>query len=179
MKNLEILTNETASNDAQAIFADLKKKLGMVPNLYATIANSPTALKGILEYGATLGKGTLNQKEVEAIALVVSQVNGCDYCLAAHSAVGKMVGYSQEETIQLRKAESADAKLGALVTLAKAIAETKGRPGQELVDNFFAAGYSKAALVDVVGFVAVNTFNNYLNNLVETTIDFPTAPELN
>lgn len=178
MKNLEILSREQAPANAQAIFDNLKQKLGMVPNLYATAANSPSALQGILEYGATLGKGALSQKEIEAIALVVSQVNGCDYCLSAHTAVGKMVGYSEEQTLQLRKAAIEDEKLRALTTLAKAIAETKGRPEQGLVDNFFAAGYSKAALVDVLGFVAVNTFNNYLNNLVETTIDFPLAPEL-
>ncbi len=178
MAKLEALTPENASTEAKGIFDALKKKLGMVPNLYATIAHSPAALNAILGYGEALGKGTFSPKEVEAIALAVSQSNECNYCLAAHTAVGKMQGFKEEETLQLRKAEIEDAKLSALTKLAQNITETKGHPDQKLIDDFYAVGYDKGALVDLIGFVSLNVFNNYVNHIADTEIDFPTPPAL-
>ena len=178
MKNLEVLTRKEVGTETQEIFDAIKKQNGMVPNLYATVANSPVALKAILEYGGTLKTGEFTPKEVEAIALTVSQENGCNYCLAAHTAVGKMVGYSENETIALRSASINDPKLSALIALAKDITITKGHPSKELIANFFSVGYSKAALVELIGLVALNTFNNYMNHIAEIPIDFPAAKEL-
>jgi len=178
MKNLDALTRDQVNEGNAQIFDALKKKIGKVPNLYATYANSDVSLKAILDLGETLGGGTFTQKEAEAIALSVSETNACEYCLAAHTAIGKMVGYSEEDTVALRTNEIADEKLNALVTLAREITITRGRPNQTLVDNFFNAGYSKAALVELIGFVSVNTFNNYLNNIADTAVDFPAAPAI-
>ena len=178
MKNLDALTRAQVSENNQQIFDTLKQKVGMVPNLYATAANSNVALGAILGLGENLGQGAFSGKEVEAIALAVSQVNDCEYCLAAHTAIGKMNGFSVDETVALRTGEIADEKLRALTQLAIGLAENRGRADQDLVDNFFNAGYSKAALVDLIGFVALNTFNNFLNNTAGTKVDFPAAPEL-
>ena len=178
MKNLDALTREEAPVENQPIFDALKSKIGMVPNLYATAANSPVALKAILNYGEMLGGGSFSNREIEAIALAVSEANTCDYCLAAHTALGKMHGFSQEETIDIRTLNVKDSKLAALTALANAITITRGRPEQQFVDQFLAAGYDKAALVELIGMVAVNTFNNYLNHIAGTTVDFPAAPAL-
>lgn len=178
MKTLEALNREQVSEGNQQIFDTLKKKVGMVPNLYATAANSDVALGAILGFGETLGGGTFSGKEVESIALAVSQVNDCEYCLAAHTTIGKMHGLSESQTLDLRTGEIADEKLRALTQLAIGLAENKGRANQGLIDAFFSAGYTKAALVELIGLVAVNTFNNYLNNTAGTTVDFPAAPEL-
>ena len=178
MQYLDALTREDAPAENQPIFDALKSKIGMVPNLYATAANSPVSLKAILEYGETLGGGSFSNREIEAIALAVSEANACDYCLAAHTALGKMHGFTEDQTIEIRTNTVKDSKLEALTTLARSITLTRGRPESQLVDRFFEAGYSKAALVELLGFVAVNTFNNYLNNIAGTTIDFPAAPVL-
>ena len=178
MKNLEALSREAAPVENHPIFDALKSKIGMVPNLYATAAHSPVALKAILDYGETLGGGSFSNREIEAIALVVSESNACDYCISAHSTLGKMNGFTQEQMIDIRSNNVQDTKLGALVALANAITVTRGRPEQQYIDAFYAAGYSNAALVELIGFVAVNTFNNYLNNIAGTTIDFPVAPAL-
>ncbi|MEL7005601.1 MAG: carboxymuconolactone decarboxylase family protein [Bacteroidota bacterium] len=178
MKNLEALTREQASEESAQIFDAVKSKIGMVPNLYATIGNSAKALNGILTYGETLGSGEFSTKQIEAVALAVSQKNSCDYCLAAHTALGKMNGLSEEDTIAIRTGEIQDEKLNALTTLAADITETRGFPSQELVDRFFNVGFSKAALVELIGLVALNTFNNYTNNIADTAIDFPQAPAL-
>ncbi len=178
MSTLSAVTRQEATPENQAIFDQLKGAIGMVPNLYATYANSPVALKAILQFGDTLKSGNFNNLEIEAIALAVSEANACDYCLAAHTALGKMNGFSEAETIELRTLSITDEKLQALVSLAQSITVTRGRPDASRLDAFYAAGYDKAALVELIGFVAVNTYNNYLNNIAGTTIDFPEAPVL-
>ena len=178
MQNLRALSRAEAPTANQPVYDALQSKIGMVPNLYATAANSPVSLKAILEFGETLGGGGFSNREIEAIALAVSEANACDYCLAAHTALGKMNGFSEEETLDMRSLSASDEKLNALTRLAQGITVSRGRPEQFLIDNFLAAGYSRAALVELIGFVAVNTFNNYLNNIAGTKIDFPVAPAL-
>ena len=180
MKNLEALTKDQVNETNATIFDDLNSKLNMVPNLYATVANSGVALKALLEYGNTLGGGELSAKDAEVVALTVSQLNGCGYCLAAHTTISKMNGISEEDTVAIRKSTfDGDAKLSALATLTKDLAENKGNASQANVDAFLNAGYSKGALVEVVGLISVNTFTNYFNNFAGTDIDFPAAPALN
>lgn len=175
MQNLDVLRTEQASPEAQGLFELMLKKYGKVPNLYAVTANSATTLRAVLDYGDALEAGELTPKEVEAIALAVSEDNGCTYCLAAHTAIGKMLGFSEEETLSIRSGRSDDSKLNALIGLAKEITATRGWPAQGLVDGFFAVGYSKAALIELIGFVSLNVFKNYQNHIAHTPIDFPDA----
>jgi len=178
MNNLDVLTTEQASPEAQELFAVMTKKYGKVPNLYAVAANSPTALKAVLEYGDTLVKGEFTAKEAESIALAVAQVNDCQYCLAAHTTVGKMLGLSEEETLSIRSGSSDDPKLSALVALAREIVVTRGWPAHDIVDDFITAGFNKAALVELIGLVSLNVFKNYLNHIADAPIDFPEARQL-
>ncbi|HTD39797.1 MAG TPA: carboxymuconolactone decarboxylase family protein, partial [Mucilaginibacter sp.] len=115
----------------------------------------------------------------EAVNLIVSQVNNCTYCLSAHTVIGKMHGLTDDQVIEIRKGgASFDAKLDALVKLAKNITETKGKADSTLVDNFFAAGYNEGSLVDVIMLIGDKTIMNYLHNLTEVPVDFPLAPAL-
>ena len=150
----------------------------MIPNIYATLANSPAALKANLALGDTLKAGSLSMKEVETVALSVSQINNCAYCLAAHTAVGKMAGFTEEETIAIRTGEITDTKIKALSDLTKEITNSKGYPTEATLNAFYNAGYSKATLIEVIGLVALNTFNNYFNHIAETPVDFPLAKEV-
>ncbi|MEL7145722.1 MAG: carboxymuconolactone decarboxylase family protein [Bacteroidota bacterium] len=178
MSHLKVLNREEVNEGTQAIFDTLKKKVGMVPNLYAATANSPKALTALLTLGENLAGGEFAGKEVEAIALAVGEANSCDYCLSAHTAIGKMNGFTEEETLALRAADSNDSRLNALTQLAREITITRGRPADEFIANFFNAGYSEAALAELIGFVAQNTFTNYLNHIAETPIDFPLAKSI-
>ena len=178
MKNLKMVDYNEAEQEVRETYDHLKKKIGMVPNLYKTTANSPIALQAILEFGNTLRRGDFNREEIEAISLAVSQENNCKYCLAAHTAVGKKLGFTEEETIHLRKAVINDTRLRALTRLAKEITVSKGYPSQELIDDFYEVEYSKAALVELIGIVSLMIFNNYLDHITEIPIDFPSAPEL-
>lgn len=177
MKTFTVPTAATVSPANQAIFANLQKGLGMVPNLYATLAHSEHALGNYLTLQN--GKSSLNAKEREVINLVVSQVNECAYCLAAHTALGAMVGFTPEQIIAIRKGGAPfDAKLDALARLVKSSAERRGHADPALLDAFFAAGYTDGQLVDTVMVIGDKIITNYLHALTQVPVDFPAAPAL-
>jgi len=177
MKTFAVPTRDEVSPATQAIFDHFTKVLGMVPNLYATMAYSENGLGNYV--ALQNGKSSLRGKEREAINLVVSQVNGCIYCQSAHTVLGKMNGFTDEQVIDIRKGSAPfDTKLDALVKLAKSITENKGRADAALVDNFFVAGYNEGNLVDAIIIVGDKVIMNYLHNLTEIPVDFPLAPSL-
>ncbi|MBW9333861.1 carboxymuconolactone decarboxylase family protein [Herbaspirillum sp. RU 5E] len=177
MNTFTIPTAATVSPANQAIFDNLRKGLGMVPNLYATFAHSEHALGNYLTLQN--GKSSLTAKEREVINLVVSQVNECAYCLAAHTVLGGMVGFTPEQIIAIRKGGAAfDARLDALARLVKSAAEHRGHAAPALVDAFFAAGYLEGNLVDVVMVIGDKIITNYLHALTQVPVDFPAAPAL-
>lgn len=173
MDVLNVLTYEEAGEEAREAMEAMKKKMGKVPNIYAAMLHSPAAFKGLMAFKEGLGKGVITHKEAEAVAMVVGEQNQCGYCVAAHTALAKMNGFSAEEAKALRKAQSDDARLDALVKLAKEISQTRGRPGDEAVKTFYDAGYDDQALVEVIAHVCVNIFTNYFNHIADPDIDFP------
>ena len=179
MKVFNVPVKEQVSPETQLLFEQLKKRLGKVPNLYATIGYSPIALKAFLEFEEILGHGVFTAKEREAIALAVSEVNGCNYCLAAHTALAVKRGFTKEDTLAIRKGAVDDHKLNAIVQLAKSIAENKGKPNDAMLENFYGAGYNEAAVMELIGLVTVRIFTNYVYALTGIPIDFPAAEPLN
>lgn len=177
MRPFDVPTKEEVTEQNQKIFDDLESKLGFVPNIYATYALSDNAPARYLTFAN--GETSLNNKEKEVINLVVSQVNGCVYCQAAHTQLGKMNGFTEEQTIQLRKGEADfDPKIDALVNLAKAITENRGRISDSVLQEFFDAGYTKENLVDVILNVGEKATTNLLHNVTKIPVDFPEAPAL-
>jgi AhpD family alkylhydroperoxidase len=176
--NYTIPTNETAPEASLPLYANLEKAIGFLPNLYAYIGHSSNALQTYLAYQTGNAKGVFNAKQREAINLAVSQENDCRYCQSAHTALGKMNGFTDEEIIQLRTGTHPDEKLNVLTNLSADIQRTQGHPSQTLLDRFFGLGYDQAALVDLIALVTDKVFANYLNNIVQTPIDFPVAPVL-
>ena len=172
MKVLHPLKRETLSEANQTIFDALNSKLGFVPNLYATFAHSNVALKANLDFGNTLKSGVFTAQEFEVIALAIAKANACNYCIAAHKAVGKMVGLSEEIINEALNNQVSDVKLNILANLAVEITISRGKPKEESIQQFFNNGFGKGALVELIGLVALNTFNNYLNHIADTEIDF-------
>ena len=178
MKTLKPLKLEEANEKSQAIFNAVKGKIGMVPNLYAAMGVSDKLLSGFLAFTETLKSGEFSSKEYEAIALATSQANGCSYCLSAHTAIGKMNGFTEKETLQLRHNEIEDTKLNALVTLVSEVVNQKGHPSQNTLDNFFNAGYTKTAFAELLGAVALTTITNNVYHNGGFEIDFPKAQNI-
>ena len=177
MAIFNVPTREEVNTENQEIFDNLKSQLGFVPNLFATYAYSDNALKNYLAFSGA--KSSLNNKEKEAVNLAVSQVNGCDYCLAAHTAISKMNGFTEDQTLELRQGKASfDTKLDALARLAKNITENRGNTDDAVLDNFFNVGYTKENLIDTISLVGDKTISNYINNTTRIAVDFPAAPEL-
>ncbi|HUB89364.1 MAG TPA: carboxymuconolactone decarboxylase family protein [Dyella sp.] len=177
MSTINVPTRDEVSPANQALFDSLKKNLGMVPNLYATLAHSEHALGNYLAFQNA--KSSVTGKAREVVNLVVSQVNQCEYCLAAHTAIGKMHGFTDVQLLEIRGGKASfDAKLDALARLVKSIATERGHAEPALIDAFFAAGWSKENLVDVIVIIGDKTVTNYLHAVTKVPVDFPAAPAL-
>ncbi|MFM9889441.1 MAG: carboxymuconolactone decarboxylase family protein [Rickettsiales bacterium] len=177
MTNINVPTREEVSPANQALFDNLKKGLGMVPNLYATMAHSENALGTYLTLQNA--KSSITGKAREVVNLVVSQVNECEYCLAAHTVIGGMVGFSAEQIAEVRSGKASfDKKLDALAQLTKSIASNRGKANPLLVEAFFAAGWTKENLVDTIVTIGDKTVTNYLHSTTKVPVDFPAAEKL-
>jgi AhpD family alkylhydroperoxidase len=178
MKTVQVPRYEDVSPANQALFDNLKKGLGMVPNLYATLAHSEHALGNYLAFQN--GKTSLSAKAREVINLVVSQVNSCEYCLAAHTVIGGMVGFKPEQILEIRRGgASFDVRLDALARLVRNIASERGHADPALVQAFFDAGWTEGNLVDAIVVIGDKTVTNYLHATTKVPVDFPAAPPLN
>ncbi len=177
MKTFTVPTRQEVSENNQAIFDQLEKGLGFVPNLYAYYAKNKTALGDYLALQNR--KSTLRAKEREIINLVTSQINGCRYCQSAHTVLGKMNGFTDEQVLEIRTGRASfDPKLDALAKFTASAVENKGRATEEAKEEFFAAGYTEENLIDVVMVIGDKIISNYIHNLTGFEIDFPLAPEL-
>lgn len=176
MKTIQVPAKDQLNTVSQSILETVQSKMGKIPNLYATIGYSSSALKAMLDTEASLSTdSSFSAKEREAINLIVSQVNNCDYCLAAHTMIAKMRGYSEEDTIAIRKAQYHDAKLNAVILLAQSIASNKGTANPYDLERFFEAGYDEKALIEVTALIALRSFTNYVFANTRIPVDFPEA----
>ncbi|HEY8027089.1 MAG TPA: carboxymuconolactone decarboxylase family protein [Burkholderiaceae bacterium] len=177
MKTITVPTYEQASPENQARMDNLKRALGFVPNLYATFTYSDTALGTYLSLQNA--KSSLSAKAREVINLVVSEVNACRYCLAAHTAVGKMVGFSDTQILEIRGGTAGfDPRLDVLARLVRSVTLARGHADKTILQAFFDAGWNEGNLVDVLMVIGDKTISNYLHSTTEIPVDFPAAPVL-
>lgn len=167
-------TIEDAPEAARPLLDGVKATLGSVPNLFRITANSPAALRGYLDLSAALSKGALSPQTRERIALAVAEVNGCNYCLSAHSYLAKNLARLDDAEIAAnRNGGSNDPKAEAAVRFAVALVNARGSVSEAEIGAVRLAGYTDAEIVEIVAHVALNTLTNYLNEALGTPIDFP------
>ena len=165
---------EASPSAAQPLLHAVEKQLGVVPNLFRVVGNSPAALEGYLGLNGALGKGELEAATRERIALAVAEVNGCDYCLSAHTYLGKnLAKLSEAEIAANREGMSSDSKADAAVRFAVKLVKTRGHVSDADVQAVKKAGYNDAQVIEIVLHVALNTLTNYVNEVAKTEIDFP------
>lgn len=168
MTRIAALSLDQAPAASRAALEGVRKGLGFIPNAFGTLAHSPAALNGYLGLAQALGKSSLSAAEREVVALATSQINGCEYCLAAHSYFGAKAGLSDEAISQARQGT-----LNAVAALARQITESRGQLRDEEIAAAREAGLSDSKIVEVVAQVTLLTLTNYLNNVATTDIDFP------
>lgn len=177
MTPITVPTRDSVSPANQVIFDQLQKSLKFVPNLYATFALSETALGTYL--ALQNAKSSLSAKEREIVNLVVSQVNSCQYCLAAHTVLGKMVGFTDAQIIEIRHGKASfDARLDALAKFVHEVAVKRGHADEAVTQAFLDAGWSQGNLVDVIMAIGDKIISNYLHGVSKIPVDFPAAPAL-
>ena len=176
MPRIQPINPDTATGDTAAHLETCRKMLGGTPNLFITTAHSPAALGAMVSLFANVGKSSLGPKIGELIAIAVAQSNGCRYCLAAHTAIGGSLGLSAAALADARKPRSQDARTAALLELAVAVNQSRGRISDETLADARAAGISDGEIIEVIAHVALNVFTNYVNNVAGTTVDFPEVP---
>lgn len=178
MPRIHPIQIESAPKATQTLLAGVQKKLGMVPNLIATLAQSSSASQAYLGFSQPLAAGVISPQIREQIALAVSEANQCGYCLAAHSAIGSSVGLSDEQLRDARGGSSLDRKTEVALTFARRIVDTQGLVSDEDLAGMREAGYDDGAIVEVVAHVALTIFTNYFNHVAETDVDFPEVANL-
>jgi uncharacterized peroxidase-related enzyme len=170
-------TIDSAPAASRALLEAVKKQLGQVPNLFRLVANSPAALEGYLGMHGALGKGTLPAPTRERIALAVAEINGCSYCLSAHTYLARNLARLDDAEIAANRAGgSRDGQADAAVRFAAAVARERGHIRPEDLAAVRLAGYDDAQIIEIVQHVALNTWTNYVNEVAQTDVDFPVAP---
>jgi uncharacterized peroxidase-related enzyme len=170
-------TRDSVSEVNRTIFDKLQGGVGFVPNLYATFAHSETALGDYLTLQSR--KSSLSQKEKELVSLVVSQVNECRYCLAAHTLLGQKAGFTEQETINIRRGDLlGNDQLDALASFVRSVATNRGHVSDDDRAAIHDAGYTEGKIVDVIVAIGDKIITNYLHNVTEVPIDFPEAPSI-
>ncbi len=173
MSRIDIVKHEQATGDLVSTLNGIKSKLGVVPNLFATFANSPAVLNGYLAFSEALNGGELNARQREIIALAIGQANSCQYCLSAHTLIGKGAGLTAEAISNARSGHAEDPLTDALAKLAVTIVESRGQLNDAALQSARQVGVTDSLIIEIIGLVALNTLTNYTNHIAQTEIDFP------
>lgn len=178
MSRINPVNPEETQGKAKELLDKVKAKMGRQPNLLKTMVHSPSVLEAYLGFSGALQGASLPARLREQIALTVAEDNGCDYCVAAHSAIGKAAGLSETEIEAARQANAADAREKAAIQFAKALSGNRGNVTDKELEAVRKAGYSDGQILEIVAVVSFNLFTNYVNHVAGTEIDFPKAKPL-
>ena len=178
MPRIQPVRIETAEAKTAELLNGVNKKLGMVPNLISTMAQSLTVANAYLGFSQTLSRGLLPARLREQISLTVGQANECGYCIAAHCFIGQKAGLNETDVTQARHGTAVDDKGKAALVFARKLVDERGRVTDADLEQVRHAGYSDGEINEIVANVALNIFTNYFNHVADTEIDFPAAPKI-
>lgn len=173
MSRLPLQTRESAPAASQPLLEQIHGAFGTVPNMFRAAANSPAALASMWGSFGALGTGTLPARLTEQVAIAIADRNACDYCLSAHTALGRKAGASIAELTAARTGQSADSRTAAALAFALRVVERRGAIGAADVDAVRAAGFDDGQIVELLAHVALNLFTNYVNIALDVPVDFP------
>lgn len=173
MARVAVIDPQTATGEAKQLLDAVHSGLGMVPNFIRVLANSPAALNAFLGIHGIAGAGLLDPQTRERIALAVAEQNGCQYCVSAHTAIGRKVGLDSQEMLANRMGRSSDAKAEAALTFARALVEHTGQVSKAEFDAVRVVGHSDGEIIEIITHVAMNILTNLLGKATQVEIDFP------
>ena len=178
MTSFPVQTRESAPEGSRPLIDSVQKAYGFLPNLAAVMSTAPALLEGYLALSAAFARSSLTAPEQQVVLLAASAENECDYCMAAHSTVGAKAGLPAQAIEALRNGDAiADARLEALRSFTTSVVATRGRPGEQQLAAFAAAGFTPAQVLEVLTGVGVKTLTNYTNHITETPLDSASAAQ--
>jgi uncharacterized peroxidase-related enzyme len=173
MSRIPLIDPNTATAERKALLTDIHGAFGATPNMFKAVANSPAALASMWGSFGALGGGVIPAKLGELIAVAVANRNACEYCLAAHTALGRKAGSTSADMVAAQVGHSDDPKTQAALTFALRVVEGRGQLQAGDVEELRAAGYSDEEIVEILAHVALNLFTNYVNVAFDVPVDFP------
>jgi uncharacterized peroxidase-related enzyme len=173
MSRLQVVDPSIATGKAKDLLDAVKAKLGIVPNMTKVMANSPQVLEAYLGFRGALAEGHLDAKIREQLALATAQQNHCDYCLSAHTTIGKMVGLSPGQIRESREGKAENPKAAAALVFATLVLDGRGQVSESDLAAVRAAGFSDGEIAEIIAHVALNIFTHYFNIATDVAIDFP------
>ena len=173
MSRITVIENDIANPEQKELLDAIQSQLGMVPNFLKVFANSPAALRAFLGLHGIASEGSLDAPTRERIALALAQQNACDYCVSAHTALGRKAGLNGAEMEANRAGTSQDSKAAAAVKFAKALAEHNGQVTTAEILEVRNAGYSESDIVEIITHVGLNVLSNIIGKASQVEIDFP------
>lgn len=173
MSRIALVDSQSTTADRQALLSQIHGAFGATPNMFKAVANSPAALKSMWGSFGALAGGVIPAKLGEQIAVAVANRNACEYCLAAHTALGRKAGASAEEMSVAQDGKSADAKTAAALRFALQLVDARGQVSAADVQAVRAAGFNDQEIVEILAHVALNLFTNYVNVAFAVPVDFP------
>lgn len=173
MSRVPLVSDAAAPAEAKAALDQILGAFGAVPNMFRAVANSPAALKSMWGSFGALGAGRIGARLGEQIAVAVANRNGCEYCLAAHTVLGRKAGAGADEMAAAQLGQASDPKTAAALNFALKLVESRGQVGDADVRALRDAGFDDAQIVEIVAHVALNLFTNYVNLAFAVPVDFP------
>lgn len=173
MSRIELLSRDTATGASRDLLEQVQSAFGATPNMFRGVANSPAALASMWAAFGALGGGRLGARLGEQIAVAVADINDCEYCLAAHTALGRKAGAGAREIAAAQAGESSDPKTAAALGFATNVVRRRARIDAADVDALRQAGYDDGEIVEIMAHVALNLFTNYVNVAFDIPVDFP------
>jgi uncharacterized peroxidase-related enzyme len=173
MTRIHAIDPAATAGQTRELLDSVKTKLGMTPNMMRTMANSPAVLEGYLNLNGALSRGLLEAKFREQLALTVAQANDCEYCLAAHTALGSAAGLAPSELAAARQGAGGNGKADAGLRFAQEVVRGRGRISGAALDQLRNAGFNDGEIAEIIAHVALNVFTNYFNVIARTEVDFP------
>ena len=175
MTRITLVTPTDATGPVEQTFAEIKSAFGVVPNMFRAVANSPAALVSMWGSFGALGGGGLGARLGEQIAVAIADRNNCNYCLAAHTVLGRKAGASAQEMAEAQAGRSSDPRAQAALAFAVKVVGSRADVAASDVDALRAAGFDDGEVVEIIAHVALNLFTNYVNVALAVPVDFPSV----
>ncbi len=178
MSRVATIKQEEATGLVKSLYTTLISRIGHVPNIFLTMANSPEALAAFVQMQKCAAMSSLPEDIKSYISLAMAEANECQYCLSAHSAIAKSIGLQESDILKARSGAADNKKNDQILKFVKSVVQKRGAVSDKEVQDLKAQGVTDREICDIILLISLNNFSNYFNKINNTDIDFPPIQKL-